>query len=126
LKKKKKSKKAAAAEETPTATETVSVETGTSGVPFAGQWGSASLGNEQRSEKFLRLMGGFKTNNLNKKDSTKKTFASTALSGKREERLFKGLSDQYDQAFETGKMKRGCGLGFNPDEDGKPSFNFRN
>ena len=76
--------------------------------PYAGQWSAASLGDDKRNDKFLRLLGGFKSGN---KDSAK-TFASKALDAKKQEKLYKGLENQYDQAFQTSKVNRGKGLGF--------------
>ena len=82
--------------------------------PFTGQWQEASLGDQQRNDKFFRLMGGFKKSNTadEKKAAASSSFAFKALDAKRQERLYKGLEHQYDQAFQTTKMNRGKGLGF--------------
>jgi len=83
--------------------------------PFTGQWQEASLGDQQRNDKFFRLMGGFKKSNTadeKKSASASSSFAFKALDAKRQERLYKGLEHQYDQAFQTTKMNRGKGLGF--------------
>ena len=79
--------------------------------PFTGQWGSASLGGQDRNDKFFRLMGGFKKSNTNDQ-SAAKSFASKALDARRQERLYKGLENQYEQAFQTSRQNRGKGLGF--------------
>merc|ERR1719354_141463 len=137
-KKKKKKKKEAAAEPSDNGTSNVTdtdstaqekeldaAETTATGVPYAGQWGSASLGSDTRNEKFLRLMGGFKAG-AKAKDPTKKKFASTALSGKREEQLLKGLESQFEHARETHLVNRGLGLGFAAEEKQNTGtgFNF--
>ena len=59
-------------------------------------------------------MGGFKKSNTteDKKSAASSSFAFKALDAKRQERLYKGLEHQYDQAFQTTKMNRGKGLGF--------------
>lgn len=89
--------------------------------PMAGQWSNAALGSEARSNKFLRLMGGFKATNVNKKSA----FSTVALDKKSEERLNLGLEKQYERALDTTRNCRGIGLGFsNSKKDEKPSFSF--
>ncbi|XP_057293346.1 lysine-rich nucleolar protein 1-like [Hydractinia symbiolongicarpus] len=89
--------------------------------PMAGQWSTAALGSEARSNKFLRLMGGFKATNMNKKAA----FSTVALDKKSEERLNLGLEKQYERALETTRNCRGIGLGFsNSKREEKPSFSF--
>ena len=91
--------------------------------PFAGQWSSASLGSDERNDKFFRLMGGFKKSNI---DSGKQKFSTFALDQKREEKLNNKLLNQYEQAWETTREKRGKGLGFSEDvsDEKKPSFSW--
>ena len=94
--------------------------------PYAGQWGSATLGSDARNEKFLRLMGGFKSSTKSK-ETGKIKFASTALSGKREKQLLQGLESQFEQARETHLVNRGLGLGFaaaSAEQPSGPGFNF--
>lgn len=125
-KKKKKDKKKVEAENTVEENETPTVAEAKESTPYAGQWKTASLGSEARSDKFLRLMGGFKASTKLKAEK-KKTFASAALSGRREQQLLRGLESQFEQARETSITNRGLGLGFDPNKDdsqSRPGFNF--
>jgi len=55
-------------------------------------------------------MGGYKKANT---DSNSNAEGSTkALDARRQERLYKGLENQYEQAFQTSRLNRGKGLGF--------------
>jgi len=78
-----------------------------------GQWGAASLGSDERNDKFFRLMGGKKKGASGDTEGTfKQKFASQALNQSQEQDLNDGLEKQYQTAWETTRQKRGKGLGY--------------
>ncbi len=91
--------------------------------PDVGQWGNAQFDSSAQKDKFIRLLGGFK--NASKESNLKKPslltglkkFSSVAMSSVEEEKMNKKLEDQYHQAFDTTRMKRGQGLGYDASQD---------
>ncbi|XP_047143615.1 uncharacterized protein ZC262.2 isoform X1 [Hydra vulgaris] len=93
--------------------------------PYAGQWSEVNLGSGDRKDKFLRLLGGYKSSNIEKQE--KKKFSNFAFSKKKEERLNDNLEKQYETAWSITREKRGLGLGFDnsaTNEEKKPSFSW--
>eukprot|EP00794_Sanderia_malayensis_P009095 gene9095-10066_t len=86
-----------------------------------GQWGSAQFESTAQKDKFIRLLGGFKNpnkeSNIPNKFGGLKKFSSAAMSSNEEEKLNKKLESQYKQAFDTTRMKRGQGLGYDQCHD---------
>jgi len=82
-------------------------------------WGNASFESDERKEKFLRLMGGFKKSS-NLESSTSSSRPKTlfgAMSKSQETSLNNDLEDQYQRAFDFSRKSRGRGLGYDPDLD---------
>ena len=75
---------------------------------FACQWQSAEFGDTAQKEKFLRLMGAYKTSN---KKSTTSNYSVMAMNKQQEQRLSNSLEKQFLQAMQTRKEK-GFGLGY--------------
>ncbi len=91
--------------------------------PEIGQWGKANFESSAQKDKFIRLLGGFKKGNkgtgLSKPDMAGKTkkFSSVAMDVNEEAKLNQKLEHQYQQAFDTTRMKRGQGLGYDSLQD---------
>ncbi|XP_046350814.2 lysine-rich nucleolar protein 1-like isoform X1 [Haliotis rufescens] len=107
------------------------ISNNTSG-PYLGQWGTASLGNNERQQKFARLLGGFKKGgNLGQnkpglfgKLGTKSSSSNSALNRAEEDILNKNLESDFEKAlaFRLSKEKS-SGLGFAPPpEEGKKFY----
>lgn len=91
-------------------------------------WENASFESDERKEKFLRLMGGFKKSNnkdgssLNQTSQPRSSFG--AMSRSQESSLNKALEDQFQRAFDLKRTSRGRGLGYdgNLDPENKTFF----
>uniref|UniRef100_A0A8C5K0V0 Small acidic protein n=1 Tax=Jaculus jaculus TaxID=51337 RepID=A0A8C5K0V0_JACJA len=71
----------------------------------SSNWEAADLGNEERKQKFLRLMGAGKCN---------------GHAGEEDKRINEELESQYQQSMDSklsGRYRRHCGLGFSEVED---------
>eukprot|EP00918_Siedleckia_nematoides_P062751 GHVU01136761.1.p1 GENE.GHVU01136761.1~~GHVU01136761.1.p1 ORF type:complete len:333 (-),score=81.44 GHVU01136761.1:51-1049(-) len=76
-----------------------------------GQWGTSQMGDENRQNKFLRLLGGMKKTNSASTGFSK--FASMAMNRKDEKSLNNNLGKQFEQAqITTFHNTKGSGLGF--------------
>ena len=94
-----------------------------------GQWGSADLGDSNRQNKFLRLMGASKKNTLCSGDTPQQRplFNSkfrTALTSKEETKLADALEKQYTQALTFSLSRKdhktgGLGFEFPPEQNKK-------
>ena len=95
---------------------------------YSGQWNTASLGDEQRQNKFLRLLGGFKAaksdgsplNTLGAK------CGNVAMTQNQEDSYVRSMEDQYGKAMSF-NQNRGLGLGFQrPPSEGKKFYIDKN
>ena len=95
---------------------------------YSGQWNTASLGDEQRQNKFLRLLGGFKAaksdgsplNTLGAK------YGNVAMTQNQEDSYVRSMEDQYGKAMSF-NQNRGLGLGFQrPPSEGKKFYIDKN
>ncbi|KAB1272127.1 Small acidic protein [Camelus dromedarius] len=71
----------------------------------SSNWEAADLGNEERKQKFLRLMGAGKY---------------TGHAGEEDKKINEELESQYQQSMDSklsGRYRRHCGLGFSEVED---------
>lgn len=86
-----------------------------------GQWGQASFDSEEQKNKFIRLLGGFKSkaddSSPDKTHVGLKKFNSVAMNKGEEERLNKRLETQFQQAFDCSRNRRGLGLGYDASQD---------
>ena len=84
-----------------------------------GQWQNASLGDNNRQQKFLRLLGGFKKGGDSKgvfgNLGAKPKGGNLALSHTEEEALTQNLMSSFQKALDYKlNMGKGVGLGFTP------------
>ena len=97
--------------------------------PTVGQWGTAALGDSKRQEKFLRLLGGFKSASKDgksgitltkfSKDSNQSNPGVNCAMNKVEEETYKSnMTSQYERAMSM-NQNRGIGLGFDTSSIGK-------
>lgn len=95
---------------------------------YTGQWTTASLGNEQRQNKFLRLLGGLKAA---KSDAPLLSTlggkcGNVAMTQNQENLYMRSMEDQYGKAMSFNK-NRGLGLGFEkPPSEGKKFYIDKN
>lgn len=95
---------------------------------YTGQWTTASLGDEQRQNKFLRLLGGFKAA---KSDAPLLSTlggkcGNVAMTQNQENLYMRSMEDQYGKAMSFNK-NRGLGLGFEkPPSEGKKFYIDKN
>lgn len=95
---------------------------------YSGQWTTASLGDEQRQNKFLRLLGGFKA--VKSDTSLLSTLGgkcgNVAMTQNQEDHYMRSMEDQYGKAMSFNK-NRGLGLGFEkPPSEGKKFYIDKN
>ena len=85
-----------------------------------GSWGTSSFENDERKEKFLRLMGAFKqkgAGNVSGSQTKSGKASFQALPKDQEARLHKRLENDFERAMDIRLGRRGCGLGYNPHQD---------
>ena len=89
-----------------------------------GQWGSVSLGNATRTDKFLRLMGAQKAGNSSASSQGAGKKATRALTAVEEQALNRRLEEQFVNAKQSIILKgKGVGLGFEkPPGEGKKFY----
>ncbi|XP_041062160.1 lysine-rich nucleolar protein 1 [Carcharodon carcharias] len=75
------------------------------------QWDTATFENMEQKNKFLRLMGGFKSSNLPQASSSGKH--NMALNKEEEQKFNRTLQKEFDKALNL-QQHRGIGLGFQP------------
>ncbi|XP_069138347.1 lysine-rich nucleolar protein 1-like [Argopecten irradians] len=107
--------------------------------PVVGQWGTSSLGNEARQQKFIRLLGGFKKESDNSSSfgakQSKGLFGSLkaasvktsgcgnkAMDATQEKMYLTNMEKDYERAMSM-NLNRGIGLGFEkPPSEGKKFY----
>lgn len=90
----------------------------------SGQWGTAFTENQDKQNKFLRLLGGFKKGGNDQEAKEKKfnsKFANYAMDQCSEKVYQKNLEQEYEKAM-TSNLQRGIGLGFQPPPDAGKKF----
>ncbi|XP_078415302.1 uncharacterized protein LOC144691103 isoform X2 [Cetorhinus maximus] len=75
------------------------------------QWDTATFENMEQKNKFLRLMGGFKSSNLPQASNSGKH--NMALNKEEEQKFNRTLQKEFDKALNL-RQHRGIGLGFQP------------
>ncbi|XP_078097073.1 uncharacterized protein LOC144510889 isoform X5 [Mustelus asterias] len=75
------------------------------------QWDTATFESTEQKNKFLRLMGGFKSSNPPQSSSSGKH--NMALNRDQEEKFNRTLQNEFDRALNL-RQNRGIGLGFIP------------
>lgn len=79
-----------------------------------GQWSTATFESMERKNKFLRLLGSFKSGSASTRNSPAHTSKpNMALPRTGEKRLLQNLQAEFDKARDL-KQFRGVGLGFQP------------
>lgn len=95
---------------------------------YSGQWTTASLGDEQRQNKFLRLLGGFKAakSDTSLLSTLGGKCGNVAMTQNQENHYMRSMEDQYGKAMSFNK-NRGLGLGFEkPPSEGKKFYIDKN
>ncbi|XP_066439788.1 small acidic protein [Eleutherodactylus coqui] len=80
-----------------------------------GSWEGADLGNEERKQKFLRLMGAGKREHTGRLVIGDHKSTSHFRSGDEDRKMNDELEHQYQQGVDSsmsGRNRRHCGLGF--------------
>ncbi|XP_072416318.1 uncharacterized protein [Chiloscyllium punctatum] len=77
------------------------------------QWDTATFENTEQKNKFLRLMGGFKTSNQPPSSASSSGKQNVALNKEEEQNLNRTLQKEFDKALNL-RQHRGIGLGFQP------------
>ncbi|KAM9302108.1 small acidic protein [Gastrophryne carolinensis] len=80
-----------------------------------GSWEKADLGNEERKQKFLRLMGAGKKEHTGRLVIGDHKSTSHFRSGDEDQKMISELEHQYQQSMDStvsGRNRRHCGLGF--------------
>ncbi|KAM4722078.1 small acidic protein [Rhinophrynus dorsalis] len=78
-------------------------------------WEKADLGNEERKQKFLRLMGAGKKEHTGRLVIGDHKSTSHIRSGEEDKKMYDELEHQYQQSMDStisGRNRRHCGLGF--------------
>ncbi|NP_001086765.1 small acidic protein [Xenopus laevis] len=84
-----------------------------------GSWEQADLGNEERKQKFLRLMGAGKKEHTGRLVIGDHKSTSHFRSGVEDKKISDQLEHQYQQSMDSsmsGRNRRHCGLGFSESE----------
>lgn len=88
--------------------------------PGSGSWEDADLGNEERKQKFLRLMGASKKEHTGRLVIGDHKSTSHFRSGDEDQKINDELEHQFQQSMDstmTGRNRRHCGLGFSEVDD---------
>ncbi|XP_072278472.1 small acidic protein [Pyxicephalus adspersus] len=81
----------------------------------SSSWEAADLGNEERKQKFLRLMGAGKKEHKGRLVIGDHKSTSHFRSGDEDQKMNDELEHQYQQSMDStvsGRNRRHCGLGF--------------
>ncbi|XP_064922218.1 small acidic protein isoform X1 [Columba livia] len=81
----------------------------------SSSWESADLGNEERKQKFLRLMGAGKKEHTGRLVIGDHRSTSHFRTGEEDKKMNEELESQYQQSMDStmsGRNRRHCGLGF--------------
>ncbi|NWX97552.1 SMAP protein, partial [Nothoprocta ornata] len=87
----------------------------------SSSWEAADLGNEERKQKFLRLMGAAKKEHTGRLVIGDHRSTSHFRTGEEDKKMNEELESQYQQSMDStmsGRNRRHCGLGFNEFQDG--------
>ncbi|OCT83565.1 small acidic protein-like [Xenopus laevis] len=85
----------------------------------SGSWEQADLGNDERKQKFLRLMGAGKKEHTGRLVIGDHKSTSHFRSGAEDQKISDELEHQYQQSMDSsmsGRNRRHCGLGFSESE----------
>uniref|UniRef100_A0A6I8NMS6 Small acidic protein n=1 Tax=Ornithorhynchus anatinus TaxID=9258 RepID=A0A6I8NMS6_ORNAN len=86
----------------------------------SSNWEAADLGNEERKQKFLRLMGAGKKEHTGRLVIGDHRSTSHFRTGEEDKKMNEELESQYQQSMDSklsGRYRRHCGLGFSELED---------
>ncbi|KAL7992153.1 hypothetical protein Chor_016409 [Crotalus horridus] len=86
----------------------------------AGSWEAADLGNEERKQKFLRLMGAGKKEHTGRLVIGDHRSTSHFRTGEEDKKMNDELETQFQQSMDStmsGRNRRHCGLGFSELEE---------
>ncbi|NWY15460.1 SMAP protein, partial [Aphelocoma coerulescens] len=81
----------------------------------SSSWEAADLGNEERKQKFLRLMGAAKKEHTGRLVIGDHRSTSHFRTGEEDKKMNEELESQYQQSMDStmsGRNRRHCGLGF--------------
>ncbi|XP_071414997.1 small acidic protein [Pithys albifrons albifrons] len=86
----------------------------------SSSWEAADLGNEERKQKFLRLMGAAKKEHTGRLVIGDHRSTSHFRTGEEDKKMNEELETQYQQSMDStmsGRNRRHCGLGFSEFQD---------
>ncbi|NXQ90507.1 SMAP protein, partial [Nyctibius grandis] len=86
----------------------------------SSSWEAADLGNEERKQKFLRLMGAGKKEHTGRLVIGDHRSTSHFRTGEEDKKMNEELESQYQQSMDStmsGRNRRHCGLGFSEDDE---------
>ncbi|KAK2161933.1 hypothetical protein LSH36_107g01008 [Paralvinella palmiformis] len=90
-----------------------------------GQWSSADLGNADRKQKFLRLLGGMKESEADKKQTVQMKLINIAMGSTSQESYMNSLEEQFEKAREISIFgPKGGGLGYESVPGGGSKFHI--
>ncbi|XP_060623706.2 small acidic protein [Anolis sagrei] len=98
------------------------VKRGASPEPGSTSWEAADLGNEERKQKFLRLMGAGKKEHTGRLVIGDHKSTSHFRTGEEDKKMNDELETQFQQSMDStmsGRNRRHCGLGFSELDDDK-------
>ncbi|XP_033009437.1 small acidic protein isoform X1 [Lacerta agilis] len=88
----------------------------------SSSWEAADLGNEERKQKFLRLMGAAKKEHTGRLVIGDHRSTSHFRTGEEDKKMNDELETQFQQSMDStmsGRNRRHCGLGFSEFEEDK-------
>uniref|UniRef100_A0A8B9C892 Small acidic protein n=1 Tax=Anser brachyrhynchus TaxID=132585 RepID=A0A8B9C892_9AVES len=88
----------------------------------SSSWEAADLGNEERKQKFLRLMGAAKKEHTGRLVIGDHRSTSHFRTGEEDKKMNEELESQYQQSMDStmsGRNRRHCGLGFSEFQEGE-------
>ncbi|XP_062433737.1 small acidic protein [Rhea pennata] len=88
----------------------------------SSSWEAADLGNEERKQKFLRLMGAGKKEHTGRLVIGDHRSTSHFRTGEEDKKMNEELESQYQQSMDStmsGRNRRHCGLGFSEFQEGE-------
>ncbi|PKU49160.1 small acidic protein [Limosa lapponica baueri] len=86
----------------------------------SSSWEAADLGNEERKQKFLRLMGAGKKEHTGRLVIGDHRSTSHFRTGEEDKKMNEELESQYQQSMDStmsGRNRRHCGLGFSEESE---------
>ncbi|KAM3670323.1 small acidic protein [Ammospiza maritima maritima] len=89
----------------------------------SSSWEAADLGNEERKQKFLRLMGAAKKEHTGRLVIGDHRSTSHFRTGEEDKKMNEELESQYQQSMDStmsGRNRRHCGLGFSEFQGDEP------